>query len=117
VTEDDLLAGIAVEQALNRLADPEARAVLSLVFGIACPPDWDQGPARRWPPPYSAIGRYIGKKFRNGPITEAAVRYIRDRALSELRGEERPKSARNGRKSRPKPTYPQKIGEDTDDRG
>lgn len=79
---DEVLNRVAVEQQLNRL-EPESRLVLTLVFGLEMPEDWP-GP---WPATYAAMGDYIGRRFRKGPLSEAAIRYIRDVAIAELRGE------------------------------
>lgn len=90
--DDEVLNRVTVEQQLARL-EPESRTVLSLVFKIDQPTDW----VAPWPPTYAAIGVYIGLKFRNRPLSEAAIRYIRDEALAELRGE-RPDGRRRKRK-------------------
>jgi hypothetical protein len=79
--EEQLINQIAVQQHLAHL-DVEPRMVLTLLFGIDCPPDWTES----WPATCAAVGRYVGRRFRNRPLSEAAVRYIRDTALDRLRG-------------------------------
>lgn len=78
MNEDAILDHIAVEQYLSRLS-PERRAVLLLTEGFAVPSDWTEGAVT-----YSAIGRYIGKRFRGEPLSEAAIRYIREKSLEML---------------------------------
>lgn len=82
MTEDQMLNRVAVEMALDHLEKEESRVVLALSFELECPADWGKEP---WPPTYAAIGRYVGTKFRGGPLSEAAIRYIRDRSLREIK--------------------------------
>jgi hypothetical protein len=56
--------------------------VLSLVYGLECPSDWD--PEERWPPTYKAVGKYVGLKFRGEALSEATIRYREACALEEL---------------------------------
>lgn len=81
MTEDHLLDRVVVEQYLTRLSE-ERRMVLLLTEGFEVPQDWTEGPVT-----YSAIGRYIGRKFRGKPLSEAAIRYIRDKSLETLNPE------------------------------
>lgn len=89
MTEDTILNKVAVEQYLSGL-DPESRMVLTLIFELDIPDDWGEDGAVT----YAAVGRYVGRKFRKRPLSEAAIRYIRDMALAELSGMRR-KSRKN----------------------
>jgi hypothetical protein len=80
--EDDLINKIAVSQLLEGL-NAEQRVVVELVFGIHYPPDWPWK-STNWPPTYAEVGWYVGQKFRNRPLSEAAIRYIRTAALRKL---------------------------------
>lgn len=65
--------------------------VLLLTEGFGVPDDWHEGEVVT----YSAIGRYIGIRFRGSPLSEAAIRYIREKSLEILN----PELAKNGKKS------------------
>lgn len=79
MTEDDMLNRIDAERFLSRLS-PERAAVLLLTEGYGVPEDWTEGQSVT----YQAIGAYIGKKFRGRPLSEAAIRYIREKSLELL---------------------------------
>lgn len=74
--EDAILSRIDLETALAKL-HPADRAMMLLIYRVACPDDWDAG----WPPRYLDIGRYIGLRFEGSPLSEAAIRYRRDVVL------------------------------------
>jgi hypothetical protein len=98
VTEDTMLDAITAEQYLAKLNE-ERRTVLMLTEGYAVPDDWTKGDVT-----FSAIGRYIGNRFRGAPLSEAAVRYIRDRSLEMLNPSlvKNPKKTTKQRKRKPK---------------
>lgn len=79
MNEDELLNRIDAERYLAKLS-PERRMVLLLTEGYGVPPDWTEGAVVT----YQAIGAYIGKKFRGRPLSEAAIRYIREKSLEIL---------------------------------
>lgn len=81
MNEDQILSRIQVEEALASL-EPADAAMMRLIFGFEKPDDWKG----RWPPKYEDVGRYIGNKFEDGPLSEAAIRYRRDVVLEQLRG-------------------------------
>lgn len=93
MTEDEMLDRIDAERFLQRL-NPERATVLLLTEGYGVPDDWQEGDVT-----YSAIGRYVGKKFRGKPLSEAAIRYIREKSLEILNPALAGKSARNARTS------------------
>lgn len=78
MNEDLVLTQVDVERALAKLS-PEDRAMIVLVFRVDIPADWGKRP---WPPKYTDIGDYIGRKFRGSPLSEAAIRYRRDVVLA-----------------------------------
>lgn len=81
--EDEVLNRVAVEQVLAMITDPERRMIIQLSYWLEQPEDWTEA----WPPTYASIGRYIGQRFRNEALSEAAIRYIRDSTIASLRGE------------------------------
>lgn len=89
MSEDPIINKITVEQYLSRLSE-ERRTVLLLTEGFGVPDDWHEGDVT-----YSAIGRYIGTRFRGAPLSEAAIRYIREKSLEILN----PELAKNSKKS------------------
>jgi hypothetical protein len=80
--EDGVLNRVTVAQLLATLAD-EPRMVLELTFGLTYPEKWPW-PNSKWPPTYADVGFYVGVKFRGKPLSEAAIRYIRNAALRQL---------------------------------
>ncbi len=82
MSEDGVLNRVAVAQLLATLAD-EPRMVLELTFGLTYPDNWPW-PDAAWPPTYAAVGFYVGTHFRGKPLSEAAIRYIRNAALRQL---------------------------------
>lgn len=99
MTEDDILTAITVEQLLVTLAVPD-QVMLLMVYRISCPADYT-GP---WPPTYTAIGHYIGMRYKGKPLREAAIRYRRNVALRTLA---------SGRLASRSPSKRRKIEEDT----
>lgn len=97
MTEDTLLTRVTAEQYLSRLSE-ERRMVLMLTEGYGVPDDWDEGDVT-----YSAVGRYIGRRFRGAPLSEAAIRYIREKSLQMLNpdlAKQPKKSAKNRKESK-----------------
>lgn len=104
MSEDSVINRITVEQYLSQLSE-ERRTVLLLTEGFGVPDDWNEGDVT-----YSAIGRYIGVRFRGEPLSEAAIRYIREKSLEMLNpdlakkekkpSKNRQKSPKNNVKSR-----------------
>lgn len=84
MSEDGVLNRVTVAQLLATLAD-EPRVVIELTFGLTYPEDWPW-PDATWPPTYAAVGFYVGNRFRGKPLSEAAIRYIRNAALRHLHG-------------------------------
>lgn len=82
MSEDGVLNRVAVAQLLATLAE-EPRVVLELTFGLTYPEDWPW-PDANWPPTYAAVGFYVGNRFRGKPLSEAAIRYIRNAAMRHL---------------------------------
>lgn len=80
--EEFVLNRVSVRQLLDKL-EPEQRAVIELTFGLHYPEDWPW-PDTQWPPTYAAVGFYVGSRFRGKPLSEAAIRYIRNAALRQL---------------------------------
>jgi hypothetical protein len=89
VSEDSVINKITCEQYLSKLNE-ERKTVLLLTEGFGVPDDWEEGEVT-----FSSIGRYIGKKFRGEPLSEAAIRYIREKSLEILN----PDLAKNPKKS------------------
>ena len=85
MSEEAILNRISVAQYLERLKSEERRVMLSLVYALYCPDDWN--PDDRWPPTYAAVGRYVGIRFRGEELSEAAIRYQEMCALEELNPE------------------------------
>ena len=79
--EDHILARIDIEAALARL-HPADREMIVLIFCLERPTDW----TFRWPPKYEDIGVYIGLKYEDRPLSEAAIRYRRDVVLGMWKG-------------------------------
>lgn len=79
MTEDDMLNKIEVQRYLAKLT-PERATVLLLTEGFGVPDDWTAGSVVT----YQAIGIYVGNKFRGRPLSEAAIRYIREKSLEIL---------------------------------
>lgn len=84
MSEDVVINRVAVAQLLATLS-AEPRLVLELTFGLTYPGDWPW-PNASWPPTYAAVGFYVGNRFRGKPLSEAAIRYIRNAALRHLHG-------------------------------
>lgn len=78
--EDQILDQITVAQYLRELT-PERREILLLAYRVTQPDDWTE----TWPPRYAAIGRYIGRRYRGKPLSEASIRYIRKVAIRQIR--------------------------------
>ena len=91
--EDDVLAEIDVEQCLKRLS-PSDRLLIEMSFSLRCPDDY-KGP---WPSTFGDIGRFLGLKFGDRPMSEATIRYRRTEILSFLRGARGPLRG-NGKES------------------
>lgn len=75
--EDRILNRIDIDRAMAKLPEPD-RVMMRLIFRLEIPEDWGK---RRWPPKYEDVGDYIGRKFEDGPLSEAAIRYRRDVVL------------------------------------
>lgn len=80
MSEDSILNRVEVEQQLQKLKSPLRRMVLTLMYMIECPDDWEG----KWPPTYAEVGRYVGEKFRGKAFSEATMRYQEMCALREL---------------------------------
>lgn len=78
--ENELLNAVAVEQVLSHL-DPQSRAVVEILFGISLPEDWPFVGT----PTLSMVGMYVGVRYTGVPMTEAGVRWVRNRAMTKLR--------------------------------
>lgn len=98
MTEDDMLNRIEVQGYLAKLS-PERRTVLLLTEGFGVPADWTGGTVVT----YQAIGVYVGNKFRGRPLSEAAIRYIREKSLEilnpALAAQKPPKGVKNREES------------------
>jgi hypothetical protein len=82
VSEDQMVTQIDIDIALEKL-DPADRDMIVLIFRLERPVDWG---IRAWPPKYSDIGDYVGRKHELGPLSEAAIRYRRDVVFAQWRG-------------------------------
>lgn len=82
MNEEQILIRIDIEHALAKL-HPADCAMMLLIYRIVQPPDWDAS----WPPKFEDIGHYIGIKYEDGPLSEAAIRYRRDAVKGMWRGE------------------------------
>jgi hypothetical protein len=80
---DEILDKLSLTQALSLLA-PEPRLVIELSFGLIEPTNWPWKVVQ-WPPTDVEIGVFVGTKFRDRPVSEATVRYIRKKALLQMR--------------------------------
>jgi len=80
---DEILDKVSLAQALDRLA-PEPRLVVELSFGLVEPLNWPWK-VTTWPPTDVEIGVFVGTKFRERPVSEATIRYIRKKALSVMK--------------------------------
>ena len=80
---DEILDKLALAQALELLA-PEPRLVVELSFGLVEPTNWPWKVVQ-WPPTDVEIGVYVGTKFRDQPVSEATVRYIRKKAMARMK--------------------------------
>jgi hypothetical protein len=78
--EDRLLLGIALDQALSTF-DERDRKILTLYFQLDHPADYEDA----WPPTYASVGRYVGERLGQAPITEGSVRYRVELALLRLK--------------------------------
>ena len=83
MSEDQILLQIDIDRALA-LLPPADRVMIELIFRVSVPADWGE---RDWPPTYTDIGDYLGRKFEGSPLSEAAIRYRRDVVLAMWRGE------------------------------
>jgi hypothetical protein len=83
MTEDDIIARVAVEQLLERLPPVHAE-LLRMAARLEQPEDY-VGP---WPPTFVDIGRHIGEKYEGRALSESTVRYRRDACYRFLRGED-----------------------------
>ncbi len=80
--ENEVLNRVAVEQLLAGI-EAQDRLVIELTYGLMVPKDWPW-PIQRWPPTFAEIGWYVGMHFRNKPLSEASIRYMKKRALASL---------------------------------
>lgn len=72
---------MALEKALERLP-PADREMMLLVYQVYQPEDWTAD----WPPKFEDVGVYIGLKYEDAPLSEAAIRYRRAEILKMYAG-------------------------------
>jgi hypothetical protein len=80
---EEILDKLSLAQAIALLA-PEPRLVVELSYGLVEPVNWPWKVVQ-WPPTDVEIGVYVGAKFRDRPVSEATVRYIRKKALAAMK--------------------------------
>ncbi len=72
--EDLILIRVDIARELSKLSTMDC-VMIELIYHHRRPEDWTAS----WPPKYADIGIYIGVKFENKPLSEAAIRYRRDK--------------------------------------
>lgn len=80
--EDYILTRVDITRELYKLCEMD-RIMMELIYHHSVPEDW-QG---AWPPKYSDIGVYIGVKYEKKALSEAAIRYRRDKIKDKWREE------------------------------